>query len=125
HALDRLGLLYRSEGSARVVSPDGKYSTAITGATGVALLAELAYSKASGDHQFAALRSAWLDALISLRIPGGGFRKTPDSIDEDDYSNGEAWLALAVYCDHHRGDSRCGLLPEVDEALMARYSAKP
>jgi hypothetical protein len=125
HALDRLGLLYRSEGSARVVSPDGKYSTAITGATGVALLAELAYSQASGDHQFAALRSAWLDALISLRIPGGGFRKTPDSIDEDDYSNGEAWLALAVYCDHHRGDSRCGLLPEVDEALMARYSAKP
>jgi hypothetical protein len=125
HALESLGLLYRPKGSGRVVSPDGKYGTALTGATGVALLAELAYSRASGDHQFAPLRSAWLDALISLRIPGAGFRKTPDSIDQDDYSNGEAWLAVAAYCDQNRGDSRCGLLPELDEALMARYSAKP
>jgi hypothetical protein len=125
HALDRLGLLYEPAGSGRVVSPDGKYGTALTGATSVALLAELAYSRASGDQQFATLRSAWLDALISLRIPGAGFRKTPDSIDQDDYSNGEAWLALAAYCDHLRGDSRCALLSDVDEALMARYSAKP
>jgi hypothetical protein len=124
-ALDRLGLLYQTEGPGRVVSPDGKYGTALTGATAVALLAELAYSRAAADQQFMTLRSAWLDALISLRIPGGGFRKTPDSIDQDDYSNGEAWLALAVYCDVNRDDSRCALLGDVDGALLERYSAKP
>jgi hypothetical protein len=124
-ALESLGLLYKPEGSGRVVSPDGRYGTAVAGATAIALLAELAYSRASDDHQYANLRSAWLDALISLRIPGAGFRQTPDSIDQEDYFNGEAWLALAVYCDHHRGDSRCGLLSDVDEVLMARYSARP
>jgi hypothetical protein len=125
HVLDWLGLLYKPAGAGRVVSPDGKYGTALTGATGVALLAELAYSRASGDHQFANLRSAWLDGLISLRIPGGGFRQTPDSIDQDDYSNGEAWLALTAYCEHYRADHRCGMLADLDQALMARYSARP
>jgi hypothetical protein len=108
------------------VSPNGKYGTAVTGATAIALLAELAYSRASGDQQFASLRSAWLDGLISLRIPGGAFKQTPDSIDQDDdYSNGEAWLALAAYCEQHRDDDRCGILSDLDTALTARYSAKP
>ncbi|MEA3153224.1 MAG: hypothetical protein QOK44_813 [Betaproteobacteria bacterium] len=125
-ALDRLGLLYEPAGSGRVVSPNGKYGTAVTGATAVALLAELAYSRASGDHQFASLRSGWLDGLISLRIPGGGLRQTPESIDQDDhYSNGEAWLAMAAYCEHHRGDDRCGMLEDLDDAMIVRYSARP
>jgi hypothetical protein len=125
-AFDRLGLLYEPAGSGRVVSPNGKYGTAVTGATAVALLAELAYSRASADHQFASLRSGWLDGLIALRIPGGGFRQTPESIDQDDdYSNGEAWLAMAAYCEHHRGDDRCGMLEGLDEAMIARYSARP
>lgn len=125
YTLDRLGLLYDPAGSGLVVSPNGKYGTARTGATGLALLAELAYSRASGDHQFANLRSGWVDGLLSLRIPGDGFRQTPDSIDQSDYSNGEAWLALADFCEHHRDDGRCATLSDLDEALIARYSTKP
>jgi len=125
YGLERMGLLYMTAGPGRVVSPDAKYRSALTGATGVALLAELAYSRASRDHQYANLRAAWLDALFGLRIPGGGFRQTPDSIDEDDYSNGEAWLALAVYCEYQRGDKRCDILADLDRVLTARYSDKP
>ncbi|MGZ5090994.1 MAG: hypothetical protein ACXWCY_21315 [Burkholderiales bacterium] len=124
-ALDRLGLLYDPAGSGRVISPNGKYNTVIAGGTAIALLAELVYSRASGDHQFANLRSAWLDGVMSLRIPGGGFRQTPETIDEDDYSNGEAWLAVAAYCGQYRDDDRCGMLSGLDEAMIARYSARP
>jgi hypothetical protein len=125
NTLNRFGLLYEPAGSGRVVSPNGKYETAVTGATALALLAELTYSGTSRDQQFASLRSAWLDALIALRIPGSGFRRTPATIDEDDYSNGETWFALAVYCDRYRDDRRCRTLADVDETLMSRYSAQP
>ena len=124
--LDSAGWLYRPEGPARVVSPDGRYSTALTGATAVALLAELAYAHASGDEQFAGLREGWKQALVDLHVPGHGFRETPASIDESDYSNGEAWLALARYADRFPGDARVqATLADTDAALMARYSAAP
>ena len=119
----RFGLLYEASGPGRVVSPSGKYSDAIIGATGVALLAELAYAAATGDEQFATMRSAWLDGLLTLRVPGRGFRNTPESIDEDDYSNGEAWFGLAAYCDKYRADSRCAQLAELDQVFLTRYSS--
>lgn len=125
-ALDRLGLLYQDSGAGKVVSPDGRYSSALAGAVAVALLAELTYARASGDEGFAELRSAWLAGLLSLHIPGGGFRDTPTSIDDSDYANGEGWFALAVYCDIHRDDAHAAkVLADLDDAMMRRYSDLP
>ncbi len=124
--MDRFGLLYQVSGPGKVVSPDGRYDTALVGAVAVALLTELTYSRVSGDEQFTGLRSAWLEGLLSLRIPGGGFRETPTSIDDSDFNNGEGWLALAIYCDVYPNDARAAtILSDLDDAMMERYSAKP
>lgn len=125
-ALARFGLLYQTSGDAKVVSPDGSYDNALAGTVALALLTELVYSHASGDQSFAGLRVAWRDGLLSLRIPGGGFRQTPSSIDDSDYDNGEAWLALAVYGDMNKDDLRStNALSDLDDALIRRYSEKP
>ena len=125
-ALERFGLLYRPTGSGKVVSANGQYDGAWTGATALALLAELTYSQASGDDRFAELRSAWRDGLLTLRVPGRGFRERPTSIGDSDYFNGEAWLALAVYADLHRSDGRLAeALEDLDRALMRRYADHP
>jgi len=125
-ALDGTGLLYRTDGPGKIVSPDGRYETALTGATAVALLAELAYARASGDDAYADLRAAWLASLLSMRIPGRGFRDTPASIDESDFSNGEVWLALAIYADRFRDDARVTqMLRDVDATFMERYTRAP
>ena len=124
--LERSGLLYRRTGPGKLVSADGQYGGAWAGATALALLAELAYSQASGDDQFADLRSAWLQGLLALHVPGGGFRELPTSIDDADYANGEAWLALAAYADAHRNDaSLARALADVDRRLMERYAERP
>jgi hypothetical protein len=125
-ALDRFGLLYQPSGEGKVVSPDSTYGGALSGTVALALLTELVYSRASGDESFAELRTAWLNGLLALRIPGGGFRQDTLSIDDSDYDNGEGWLALAVYCDRHRDDLRAAnALSDLDDVLMRRYSETP
>ena len=125
-ALDRFGLLYQTSGDGKVVSPDGSYNNALAGTVALALLTEVVYAHASNDQSFAALRAAWRNGLLSLRIPGGGFRQTPSSIDDSDYDNGEAWLALAVDGDMNRDDLRfTKALSDLDDALIRRYSEKP
>ena len=124
-ALERTGLLYRSTGEGKVVTPDGKYNSAETGATAVGLLAELQYYQATGDNRFGNLRSAWLKGLMSLRIPGRGFRVTPDSINESPFYDGEAWLALAYYHELFPHDkSVSSLLNSLDTYLMTRYASE-
>ena len=125
-ALDRFGLLYQTSGDGKVVSPDGSYGNALAGTVALALLTELIYSHASGDDSLAGLRAAWLNGLLSLHIPGGGFRQNPVAIDDSDYDNGEGWLALAVYCEMHKDDLRsASALSNLDDALMRRYSEHP
>jgi hypothetical protein len=125
-ALDRFGLLYQPSGEGKVISSDGTYGNAVAGGVALALLTELIYSRASGDKRFAGLRTAWLQGLLALRIPGGGFREDPRSIDDTDYDNGEGWLALAVYVDMHAGDRRAAeALSDLDEILIRRYSETP
>lgn len=122
-ALDRFGLLYRTRGEGKVISQDGRYLTAPTGATAVALLAELQYEQATGDQRFGLLRAAWVKALVSLRIPGRGFRMSPTLIDDTPFYDGEAWLALAYYNERYPGDKTvAALLERLDAALMARYA---
>jgi hypothetical protein len=124
-ALDRTGLLYRSAGDGKVVSPDGKYRSAHAGATALGLLAELQYYQATGANRFGDLRSAWLKGLMSLWIPGRGFRITPDSIDESPFYDGEAWLALAYYHELFPHDQTVSsLLKSLDTYLMTRYASE-
>ena len=125
-SLDRFGLLYQPSGDGKLVRPDDKYGNALAGTAALALLTELFYARASGDQSFADLRAAWLEGLLSLRIPGGGFRQDASSIDDSDYDNGEAWLDLAVYGDRHRDDARAtAVLSDLDDVLIRRYSDKP
>lgn len=125
-ALARFGLLYQTSGEGKVVSPDGSYEKALAGTVALALLTEVVYSHASGDQSFAGLRTAWRDGLLSLRIPGGGFRQDPSSLDDSDYYNGEAWLALSVYGDLNQDDLRSTkALSDLDDALIRHYSEKP
>jgi hypothetical protein len=124
--LARLGMLYQPAGDGRVVSNDGKYENAFAGTVALALLTELAYSNAANDNQFADRRAGWLRGLLHLRIPGGGFRESPASIEESDYFNGEGWLALAVYAHLHNGEAETlATLDGLDRALMERHSRRP
>ena len=121
--LERFGLLYRPSGDGKVISLDGRYLTAESGATAVALLAELQYQQATGDNRFSPLRSTWLKGLLSLRIPGRGFRISPGFIDDTPFYDGEAWFALAYYNDvFPRDDSIARILDGLDAYLMARYA---
>ena len=124
--LERFDLLYEPEGEGRVVSPDDGYEDAVSGTVALVLLTELTYSQAAKDERFAAMRAAWLKGLLSMRIPGGGFRRSPTSIDDSDYFNGEGWLALAVYGDLHRNDVAVAAeLVALESAMMDRYTQNP
>ena len=123
--LDRMGLLYLPRGDGKVISQDGRYGTAYTGATAVALLAELQYYQATRDNRFGELRSAWVKGLVSLWIPGRGFRITPDSIDDSPFFDGEVWLALAYHQELFPADqSVAALLKPLDAYLMKRYASE-
>ena len=125
-ALLRHGLLYEPEGEGKVISSNGKYDIAAAGTVALALLAELRYADASGDDHYAALRASWLRGLLDLRIPGGGFRWLPTSIDDTPYYNGEGWLALAVYRDLHPEDTTVAAeLDDLDRAMIERYTQQP
>jgi hypothetical protein len=121
-ALERVGLLYRPHGDGRVLTLDGKYASAYTGATAMALLAELLYFEASGDDRYSADRAAWLKGLLAAHNAGRGFRSTPTNLEESPFSNGEAWLALSHY--HRRyphDDAVARLVRGLDSYLMRRY----
>jgi hypothetical protein len=123
--LDRMSLLYLARGGGKVISQDGRYGTAYTGATAVALLAELQYYQATTDNRFGDLRSAWVKGLMSLWIPGRGFRITPDSIDDSPFFDGEVWLALAYHHELFPGDQSVAvLLKSLDGYLMKRYASE-
>lgn len=118
-------LLYTTEGPGRLLSPDRNYANAYAGSTGLALLTEVRYARATGDQRFASLRAGWLEGLMALRIPGDGFRQIPDSIDTHPYYDGEPWLALAEYHRSFPDDARVAeFLADVDDALLGKYAQK-
>lgn len=120
-----LGLLYRPSGEGRLVSYDRSYETAWGGATALALLTELQFYHASQGDRFASLRQAWLQGLLVLNDRVGGFRTLPDSIDDNDLSNGEIWLALAYYTRLFPGDrATAAVVARVDGYLMRNYAAR-
>jgi len=122
-ALERFGLLYRPSGDGKVISLDGKYALALTGAVAVALLAEMQYYQATIDNRFGSLRSAWLEGLLSLRIPRRGFRISPGFIDDTPFFDGEGWLALAYYHGVFPLDKKItSVLEDLEAYLMTRYA---
>jgi hypothetical protein len=122
-ALERFGLLYRPSGDGKVISLDGKYVYALTGAVAVALLAEMQYYQATTDNRFGSLRSAWLEGLLSLRIPRRGFRISPGIIDDTPFFDGEGWLALAYYNGVFPRDKKItSALEDLEAYLMTRYA---
>ncbi len=121
-ALGRLGLLFVTDGHGKLLGAGPDYASAPTGATALALLAELQYAEATGDQRFRALREAWVKGLLTLHIPRGGFRMGPTSIDTSPFYDGEAWLALAYYSRLHPRDERVrSLLAGLDVYLVHRY----
>jgi hypothetical protein len=122
NVLEWLDVLYEKQGSGKVLSPNEDYGGAFAGTVALALLTELRYAQTSHDDSFSGLRQAWLEGLLTLRIPGGGFRKFPTSIDPTPYSDGEAWLALAEYHRHYPQDKRVAdTLVSVDNSLIKIY----
>jgi len=122
-AFNWLGLLYSPEGNGKLVSPDGTYESAWLGGTALALLTELEYHRGTGDNRYAGLRAAWLRGILSLKLPGGGFRAAPHYLGEEHYFNGEGWLALAVYAEMFREDrATASVLAQLDDYLLNRYS---
>lgn len=125
-ALASRGWLYAREGDGSVVSGDASYAGAHAGATALALIAELEYFRATGDDRFAAQRVAWLNGLLALHVPGGGIRDNPETVDTGPYSDGEAWLALALYHDAFPGDAGAArALSELEDYLLDHYGQTP
>lgn len=125
-ALNALKDISVTVGDGRMVSPGGRASRARTGATALALLAEMQYHQATGDDRFSRLRRDWLRALLAMHKPGGGFRRKPGSREESPYYNGEAWLALASHALWYADEPRLSdVLAQVDDALIRRYRDDP
>jgi hypothetical protein len=124
NALERLGLLFDKQGPGKVLSPNMDYSGVYTGTVALALLTELRFARTSQDESFSNLRQAWLEALLMLRIPGGGFRGFLTSIDPTPYADGEAWLALAEYHQQFPQDTRVAeMLASIDDSLIKIYGS--
>jgi hypothetical protein len=121
--LARFGLLYRSYGDGRLVTMNADYGSAVTGATALALIAELQYFEATGDDRFRNARSTWVNGLLALHVPGRGFRSAPATVEESPFFNGEAWLALANYDRiHPHTEAVVRVLRSLDTYLMTRYA---
>jgi len=124
-AMNWLGLLYSTEGEGGVVSSDGSYRNAWLGGTALALLAELLYSHVTGEERFAAMRRAWLQGILSLHVPGRGFRWGPTLLNESHYFNGQGWLALGTYVSMFPEDKEArAVLEALDDYLLDRYGTK-
>ncbi len=121
-----LGLLYTPEGEGRLVA-EGKDYGEIRGATSaLALVAELAYFRATQDPRYAASRRAWLQGILALQVPRRGFRSGPTRLYESPYDNGEGWLALAAYHDVVPDDAEAVQgLRTLDDYAIGEYGAQP
>jgi len=121
---------YRSNS---ITFKDGKLLTdsqdlkkAETGATALALIGALQYTKATGDRQFDADIQGWKNGLVALYHPQGGFAGGPADSEESPYFNGEAWLALCIYLDNYPNDEKVkSIMPAIDLAMVKLYTSAP
>ena len=112
--------------NGRLVTTDSLLKNARAGATALALLTELQYQEASGDQRGKEIRRHWVQGLLSLYRPGGGFAKYPGADKESRYFNGEGWLALAYYNYLFPGDIDVStILKSLDAYLMLTNDEEP
>jgi hypothetical protein len=72
------------------------------------------------------VRVGWLRGLLALRIPGAGVREHPETLESGSYSNGEAWLAFALYHELFPDDPDAArALSEIEEFALTWYAANP
>jgi hypothetical protein len=125
-ALRALGVLHRPEGDGLLVAADGSYRRATAGATALALLAELAYRRATGDERFAGVRAAWARGLRALHVRGSGVREHPLTLRRSPYFEGETWLAFArLHADLPEDAENLAALRSLETVLMRRYRERP
>lgn len=123
--LGALGLLHRPDGDGLLVA-EGGARAATSGATALALVAELAYRQATGDERFAPARAAWARGLRALQVRGSGIRRHPLTLRRSPYFEGEAWLAFARLHAALPGDAEAlAALRALEGALMRRYGEEP
>jgi hypothetical protein len=124
--LDGMGLLHAPDGDALLVAgPQPGYQNASSGATALALSAELGYSRATGDQRFADARAAWLRGLLALRVRGSGVRASPITLSRSPYFEGETWLALAHYREAFPDDAEVEReLGSLEDYLFAHYGGE-
>lgn len=117
----RSSLPYK-DGALVSLTPSLKHAQ--SGATALALLAELYYSHTTNDIRFQKIRLLWLKGLMALYIPDAGFQTSPSNTQESPYFNGEIWLTLAVYnAIFPQDQSVASLLQKIDDYMIRRYSA--
>ena len=113
-------------GRGLVMSLDQSLDSAKTGATALALIAELFYFEATRDNQFRDVRQGWLRGLFALHRKGGGFVRSPSVREETPYYNGEGWLAMAHYARLFPGNAEVQkILEAVDPYLIDLYGREP
>ncbi len=118
-ALSKQSLEWRT---GRLVALDGELSSAKAGATALALLAVLMVN----DDQWRELENSWLAGLLALQQQGGGFSSRPTTKKESPYSNGEIWLALALYNDRYpKNHWVSAALERADRHMLEKYGQQP
>lgn len=125
-ALEALSKASTPYADGLLVSEDSSVKTGNAGATAFALLTELYYFEATGEHRFAEQRHAWAKGLQELQLPSGGFAQSASNSDESPYFNGEAWLALAHASRLFPSNPIVSeMLLRADAYLIERYGRKP
>lgn len=123
--LNGMGLLFKPEGEAQLVSIDNDYERAWLGTTALSLIAAIKYYRATGDDRFNPNILAWKEGLLALQVPGRGFREAPHYLSESHYFNGESWLALAEYVLSFPGDKQAvKTLDDLDDYFIERYRSR-
>lgn len=111
-------------GRGKLLTEQGDPNKAKAGATALALIAGLWYRQVSTDPRLDNDLHAWRSGLLALRNPKGLFFSRPGSTKESPYSNGEIWLALAIYGRVFPQDNGVQTaLPVLDEAVLERYGS--
>lgn len=122
-ALAAYARLSNSKGIGMLVDTQGRVPT---GATALALLGGLYYYRATGNDQFKKDLQQWSQSLLSLHNAGKGLRRSPTSAKEDDYYNGEGWLALSMFHEVFPQDKQVAeVLGQLDSYFLETYTQKP
>jgi hypothetical protein len=105
---------------------DASLKKAKAGATALALLAALIASDDPIDQAFSQIKQGWVKGLLGLQMSDGGFASRPGSDQQSPYSNGEIWLAFALY--HRAFPDEEGVLQALQRAdrfMISNYADPP